>query len=146
MNIFTRELKKVFVRSSIADGLTYADKVCRGSLGADNGFQAELASGKRYGDYDGIQVSIVNKEGETLDSEIFKFEDILGMKEIVHPELKEISPHLWTYQNYTEWYLYKPTGKDYTIIADTIDQYLNIQQEHLHSPNRSDMNQTTMNL
>ena len=42
-------------------------------------------------------------------------------------------PHVWKCDDKFEWYAYKPTPRDFEVIADTVNSYLEMFQEPIQS-------------
>jgi hypothetical protein len=61
---------------------------------------------------------------------LFRFSDILGTKTVPgNPNFSEgIVPHVWKGHKDYEWYAYQPTPRDFELIAETVDSYLEMFQ------------------
>lgn len=62
-----------------------------------------------------------------MDKLTLRFADLLGVKTVDSPYLKEgVVPYVWVYNGKTEWYAYKPTPADYEKLAGTLNDYLDM--------------------
>lgn len=80
--------------------------------------------------YNALRVIIINRNEGTIDNEIFKFKDIIGMK-------GNIEPHIWDDEPNIGWYIYKPTANDYNIISNAIVDYISMYADHNYKNRRN---------
>ena len=83
--------------------------------------------------YEEIKATVFNRNEGEIDSNTFRFADILGHK-VQRNNLNGDLPYVWTYNTKTEWYSYKPTPVDYAAVAKEVNSYLEV---FLEPPERS---------
>ena len=130
MNFFEQELRKLFDDGKIIGGPYYVGQSCFGTLGKDLRARVDLTD-------NGMDVTVIDRTKGPLDHfEVF-FWDLLGRKfPPDHPQYKfGVSPHIWTYNHETDWYVYHPTDADYETMRQAVAQYLDLfrdrQQERV---------------
>jgi len=130
MNFFEGELRKLFDDRKIIGGPYYVGQSCFGTLGKDLRARVDLTD-------NGMDVTVIDRTKGPLDHfEVF-FWDLLGRKfPPDHPQYKfGVSPHIWTYNHETDWYVYHPTDADYETMRQAVAQYLDLfrdrQQERV---------------
>lgn len=124
MNFFEQELRKLFDDGKIIGSPFYAGKSCFGTLGKDLRARVDLMDTC-------VDVTVIDRtKGPLGHFEVF-FWDLLGRKfPPEHPQYKfGVSPHIWTYNNKTDWYVYHPTDADYEAIRQAVTQYLDLFQD-----------------
>ena len=61
---------------------------------------------------------------------LMRFADILGKKQTSNPNFRDgIIPHVWTDNGNSDWYVYKPTQSDYSLLTKNVSKYISIFQE-----------------
>lgn len=130
MNFFEGELRKLFDDGKIISSPYYVGQSCFGTLGKNLRARVDLTD-------NGMDVTVIDRTKGPLDHfEVF-FWDLLGRKfPPEHPQYKfGVSPHIWTYNHETDWYVYRPTDADYETMRQAVAQYLDLfrdrQQERV---------------
>ncbi len=145
MNQFVSELQKIFDQESKLTEINYVGRVCYGKL--NNNIRAKIAfvTCGFTDHYEGIRITLINKNEGEIDRNTLLFKDVLGHKKVSNPNFKNgIDPYLWNYGGAVEWYVYKPTGEDYRKLADTINLYLGIFQEPENQQQTTEMDSLSM--
>jgi len=127
MAFFENELKKMFGKGSPIKDARFVGSACVGRLSGTVNVKIKFAEFGRYQKYEGLEVKVFNRNEGVIDSNAFKFVDILGIRpgrEGNHPG--GVSPHVWVYREKTEWYGYQPTAADYAFIAIIVNKYLEV--------------------
>ena len=127
MNFFENQWKKIFGTKQPVPDAKCLGMAYYGSLDKYNNFKLQFVTKNTYEKYEGIRASIINKSGGQVDVCTFWFEDVWGRKSVNSPYLKKgVIPYVWKYNEKTEWYAYEPTDSDYKVLADNIQEYLNM--------------------
>ena len=134
-NFFKQELRKLFENSESLNDTRFTGRVCIARLTDTTNVKLEFTTLGTANHYEGIKATVLNRNEGQIDSTVFRFADILGKKAIPgNPNFRDgLYPHVWKYNDKFEWYAYKPTPRNFEIIADTVDSYLEIFQEPIQS-------------
>ena len=120
MTFFEKELHRLFDDSErISADVVFAGKTMIAPIGKDLRAQVQFVNTSVSGNYDALRLTIINRHEGAVDSETFKFKDIIGMK-------GDYAPHIWEDGQKVDWYVYKPTAYDYNLISDTIEDYISM--------------------
>jgi hypothetical protein len=69
--------------------------------------------------YEGISISIVDKNNGIIDKNTIKFADVWGKKQVSNPNYRDgIHPYIWKDGRQAEWYVYKPTPRDMELLSE----------------------------
>jgi hypothetical protein len=130
LNFFEQELRKLVDASIELDNVKFAGRACYGDLGGQNRAKLEFTTGIDADEYTRLSVDILNPTDGKVDSLLFRFSDIWGKKEVNHPNFRQgVMPNIWTRGQKSEWYVYKPTPRDYEILAEAVNNYLSVFKE-----------------
>ena len=130
MNFFESELKKIVGNSDILKDQRYVGRMCYGSLGGDLRARVEFVTLGVSDHYAGIKASVINRREGVVDSVLLRFTDIWGKQQASNSNFREgVSPHIWTDNGKSEWYVFQPGEADYRKAADTVENYLSIFQD-----------------
>ena len=116
----------MFSSASIIKEPKFTGKTMLGKLDDELRIKLQLVSTFIGGQYNAVQAAIINRTDGTVDKEIFKFSDIIGMQK--RKNLDEIEPHIWEYNA-------RPNGISPSLlqkkvqIADTLLAYIGMYQE-----------------
>lgn len=132
MNFFEQELKKICEKNEWMKNQKYVGRACYGTIGSDIKAKIEFTTLGTQEQYEGIKATILNRTEGPVDSMVFRFKDLLGIKKVSNPNFKDgIKPYIWTYQGKTEWYVYHPSEADYQKLSKTLDDYLSVFQPEM---------------
>lgn len=120
-DFYEQELRKLFGDGKIIGSPFYAGKSCFGTLGKDLRVRVDLMDTC-------VDVAVIDRTKGPLDHFAVSFSDLLGRKfPPEHPQyVYGVTPHIWTYNNKTDWYAYHPTDADYEAIRQAVVQYLDL--------------------
>jgi hypothetical protein len=131
MNFFEQELRKLFAGSETLIDPRFTGRVCLARLTDTTNVKLYFDTDGYHEKYEGISITILNRNEGKIDSAYFCFADILGKKYIHgNPNFRDgLYPHIWQYNGKYEWYAYQPTPGDIELLAGTLDSYLAMFQE-----------------
>ena len=134
MGFFEDELRKLIGAESPISGARYGGRACAGLLGETASVKLQFVTLGTHEKYEGIKAAVFNRSGGEIDSNIFRFADILG-KNVTKHNLNNDMPYVWADMNRTyEWYAYKPAAADYAAVAKEINNYLEMFLERERQP------------
>jgi hypothetical protein len=109
LTFFEKELHRLFDDSEcISADAVFAGKTMIAPIGEDLRAKVQFVYTNTHAKYDALRLTIINRHEGTVDSETFKFKDILGMK-------GDREPHIWEDGQRVDWYIYHPTAYDYKV-------------------------------
>ncbi|MCL2853331.1 MAG: hypothetical protein FWE20_09945 [Defluviitaleaceae bacterium] len=123
MAFFEDELRKIFGASPAINDARFTGRACMGRLGETTNVKLEFVTLGTHEKYEGIKASVFNRNEGVIDSNVFRFMDMLDFKP---GGSIRVSPHIWVYNGKAEWYSYKPNAADYAAIAASINSYLEV--------------------
>ena len=131
MTFFENELHRLFDDSErISTDAVFAGKTMIAPIGEDLRAKVQFIYTNTLAKYDALRLTIINRHEGTVDSETFKFKDIIGMK-------GDRNPHIWEDGQRVDWYIYRPTAYDYNLIADVIEDYISMYADQGYGFDRS---------
>ena len=125
MNGFEKELRGMFEGSGILFDPKFCGKTMIARLDDQKLAKIGFATTGTANHYTALHVSIINKNSGPVDSQTFRFSDIIG-----HQRLhgSTISPYMWEDGGKAEWYL--PVSiSDKALISDTVQDYVEMFQD-----------------
>ena len=126
MAFFEDELKKIFGNSPVISDARFVGRSCIGRLGDTTNIKLEFVTLGTRDKYEGIKATVFNRNEGVIDVNVFRFSDILGMKPSKNNPSNIVDPRIWVYNNMPEWYAFKPSAADYSIIAAPVNSYLEV--------------------
>lgn len=112
---------------STAISNAFAGRACYGDLGGDNRVKLQFVELGTMDRYEALKATILNRADGEVDSLRFRFEDIWGSKQVSNPNFREgVIPYIGTYNQRSEWYVYKPTVADFKQLGKTVGAYLDV--------------------
>lgn len=124
MNIFQQELRKLFEGSTALKDLHFTGRICIGRLTDSTVAKLEFTNPEAHGHYEGIKATVINRTKGPIDSEFFRFIDILGKKQLTPKHTG--GPYIWESSTSCRWYSYQPTSPDFERIAEAVGSYLEL--------------------
>ena len=106
----------------------YIGRACYTRLGAQTRAKLEFVSLGAANRYAALRVTILNRRGGKVDDIILRFSELLGIQRL--PDGYKISPYFRLRDEAAEWYCYKPDERAYQALANAVEAYLEIFQEH----------------
>ena len=122
MTFFENELKKMFDSCDFITDKTYSGKTMLGKLGDDLRIKISFVTTGYADHYTALRVKIINRTEGEVDSETFKFGDIIGKQKTAYDR---IDPYIWSYRGKDEWYI-PISDRQRELIADTVTDYASL--------------------
>lgn len=120
MNFFEKEMRQMFGDSDILHDAKFVGKTMLAKLDDDLRVKLQFIASHVSGQFDTVQMSIINRTDGVVDKQNFKFSDIIG--KCLRPGREPLDYHMWEYNNKPEWYT--PISlTDKARIADTVLDY-----------------------
>ena len=139
MNFFESELRKIFETGAPVIDQRFVGRACIGRLSDTTNAKLEFVTLNTSEKYEGIKATILNRNEGMIDSQLFRFEDILGKKPGKTASYSDgVPPHIWVYNGKAEWYSYKPITADYKAIAGAVNGYLEMFREPLQRERKAE--------
>lgn len=125
MNFFEGELRLMFGNNSIIHDPKIVGRTLLGKLDDDLRVKLQVVSTKISGDYDAIQISILNRTDGVVDKETMLFGDIIGQKESL---TDRVNPYMWE-ESVGRACWYTPVSiSEKARIADAVLNYVGMYQ------------------
>ena len=120
MNFFEKEMRQMFEGDDILQDAKFVGKTMQAKLDDDLRIKLQFIASHISGQYDTVQMTIINRTDGVVDKQNFKFSDIIG--KYSRPGRDPLDYHMWEYNNKPEWYT--PISlTDKARIADTVMNY-----------------------
>ena len=120
MNFFEKEMRQMFEGDDILQDAKFVGKTMLAKLDDDLRIKLQFIASHISGQYDTVQMTIINRTDGVVDKQNFKFSDIIG--KYSRPGRDPLDYHMWEYNNKPEWYT--PISlTDKARIADTVMNY-----------------------
>ena len=121
MNFYEQQLKRMFPELDTQSGDTvFAGKSMLTIIGDNLRAKVEFITGRVAGQYEGLRLSIINKNEGVIDSQSFMFYEIIGMK----GSARDRKPHVWDDHGKADWFGYEPTEAELTKIGSKVEDYI----------------------
>lgn len=123
MNYFEHEMKLIFGESdNLSSDTIFSGKAMVTDIGGDLRAKVKFISSNIAGQYNGLCLSIINRNCGEIDHETFMFRDIIAPK-------NGYEPHIWENDGDTKWYGFRPTAQEYERIQDKVEEYIGMYAE-----------------
>ena len=99
-----------------------------GRLDDDLRVKLQFVTGNIADQYIGIRAQVINRTEGQVDSQVFRFSDILGPDPILKNRGSSSEIHIWVDYGKADWYGYHPSPAAMEKVADTINEYLSLYQ------------------
>ena len=126
MNFYEKEMRTLFGDTDIIHDARFCGRTMIGELDDELRVKLQLISTFISGQYNAVQVAVINRTDGTVDKQTFKFADIIGKQK--RNNLDEIEPHIWEYNGKPEWFI-PVTASQKAQIADTVLGYVEMYQD-----------------
>ena len=126
MNFYEKEMRTLFGDTDIIHDARFCGRTMIGKLDDELRVKLQLISTFISGQYNAVQVAVINRTDGTVDKQTFKFADIIGKQK--RNNLDEIEPHIWEYNGKPEWFI-PVTASQKAQIADTVLGYVEMYQD-----------------
>lgn len=129
MNFYEKEMRSMFGDSDIIHDAKFSSRTMLGKLDEELRVKLQLIATSVSGQYNTIQVTIINRTDGMVDKQNFDFEDIIGRQKR-GGNRDDIEPHIWEYGGGDRpgWYI-SVTAEQKALIAGTILDYVGMYQE-----------------
>jgi hypothetical protein len=132
MNFFEHELRKLVGQSNALADPRYIGRACYGRVSDSIRAKLQFVTMGHADHYEALQMTLINNTEGEIDRSLIRFRDLWGQKPSSNPNFPDgVYPHVWTYQGKSEWYVYKPDPADYEMLADSMDEYLELFSEDM---------------
>lgn len=129
MNFFEQELRKIMAQSNAAADASYVGRSCFVRLDPDLRAKLTFITMGLASHYEALKMTVLNRKEGEVDNAILRFSDLLGKKQTANPNFQNgILPHIWDDHGKPMWYVYQPQQKDYQLLAESVDEYLQVFQ------------------
>ena len=120
-NFYERQLKRMFSELDTDSGDTvFAGKAMLSKISDDLRAKVEFVTGRVAGQYEGLKLSIINKNEGVIDTQTFMFYEIIGLKGAA----RDRKPHIWDDNGKAAWFGYEPTPSEFENIASKVEDYI----------------------
>jgi hypothetical protein len=126
MTLFEKELRNMFDSSDLIKEKAYAGKSMIARLDEDLRVKISFVTTGVADVYSALRVKIINRTEGDVDSELFKFADIIGTQRTAYNN--KVDPHIWHIDGKDEWYL-PISQNERDLIADTVLDYVEMYQD-----------------
>lgn len=129
MNFYESEMKKFFGNKEVLKDQKYTNRAMLARLDDDLRVKLYFDTRMQADNYCGIMAKVINRTEGVVDSQFFKFSDIIGG----HPDRNTncFANNIHIYENYGKpyWYGYTPDISQYKEISDRITDYVSMYLE-----------------
>ncbi len=118
MNFYEKQMHSIFGESAMMSADTvFANRTLLTSIGKDLRAKVDFINTNVADHYNAMKLSIINRTEGVVDSHIFKFSDIIGVK-------NGYEPYIWDDRGDPDWYMYRPTYKDLRDFEAAVEDYI----------------------
>jgi len=120
MDYFEHEMQMFFGESALLSADTvFSHRAMVSDIGKDLRAKVEFVNTKITSQYDALKLSIINRTMGVVDTQIFKFSDIIGKK-------NGNDPYIWENDGSAKWYGYRPNALEFESIQGKVEEYIEI--------------------
>lgn len=121
MNFYEKQLQRMFGESELLPADTvFAGKAMLAKISNELRAKVEFVTARVSGQYEGLKLSIINKNQGLIDSQTFMFHEIIGLKGTA----RDRKPHIWDDNGKASWFGYEPTATELEAIASKVENYI----------------------
>lgn len=103
MNFYEMQMRTMFANKPVFQNPVFVDKTMLARLSDTLNVKLQFIATEFKGQYNTIQVSIINRNDGVIDKQNFKFSDIIGKYLRVDNLASPLDYHMWECKN-PEWY------------------------------------------
>lgn len=122
MNFFEANLRKVFDNVVGIKNVQYIGRTCYATVSDNNRMKASFVTLGTHEHYEGLKISIIDKNEGKIDSTTIRFEDVWGKK--YEAMGNKIAPYMWVYKGKAEWYTPEPSEKEFYDLSALSSYYV----------------------
>ena len=120
MDYFEHEMQMFFGESALLSTDTvFSHRAMVSDIGKDLRAKVEFINTKIASQYDALKLSIINRTMGVVDTQTFKFSDIIGKK-------NGYDPYIWENDGTAKWYGYRPNALEFERIQGKVEEYIEI--------------------
>lgn len=120
-NFYERQLKIMFGNSDVlAASAIFAGKAMVSKIGNGLLAKVEFVTARVSGQYEGLKLSIINRNDGLVDVQTFLFYEIIGLKGLA----RDRKPHIWDDSGKAQWFGYEPSHSEFESIASKVEDYV----------------------
>ena len=127
MNFYEQQFRRMFDEECPMSEIVYVGRTMIGKLGDDLIAKISFETDGKANNYPALKLSIINREDGEVDSQMFRFGDILSRRSLSD---STIDVHAWEYRGRAEWFGYTPLGQELESIGDTVSEYMALYLKH----------------
>ena len=102
MNFFEHEMRQMFEDDDLFQDAKFVGKTMLAKLDDDLRIKLQFVDSYISGQYDTVQMTIINRTEGVVDKQNFKFSDIIG--KCIRPGREPLDYYMWEYQGKAEWH------------------------------------------
>lgn len=120
MTYFEHEMEVLFGNSEYlsADNV-FSNKTMICKIGENLRAKLQFVSTKISDQYDALRLTIINRNEGVVDTETFRFVDIIGQK-------NGYNPHILDDNGNVRWYGFRMTEHEYCLISEIVEDYVSM--------------------
>ncbi len=123
MTVFEQEMRKFFAESpNLSADTLFSNKVMLTPIGENLRAKVEFITTQVSDHYNALKLSIINRTEGVVDTQVFKFKDIIGMK-------NGQEPHIWDDHGRVGWYMFNPSLSDRESVQEEIEAYIGMYSD-----------------
>lgn len=126
MTLFEKELRNMFETCDFIQEKAYSGKSMLGKLDESLRVKVSFVTTGVADVYNALRIKVINRTEGEIDSELFRFSDIIGTQRSAYNN--KVEPHIWHVDGKDEWYL-PISQNERERIADTVLDYVSMYQE-----------------
>ena len=139
MNYFASQLKWMLGGQPEFKDAKYVGRACFVPLSNGTNIKAEFVTRGTHQKYEAIKLTAINKEDGQIDSTILDFKDFCRSRP--GSTAGTYTPHIWTYNDKSEWYGTSPSYSEKEAIGEAASEYV-----QLFTPEQEEANGMNMTL
>ena len=126
MNFFENQLKTIFIATDLLTPATvFAGKAMIIPLNEKLIAKVEFITTRTAGVYEGLKITIINKNDGIIDSQTILFYEVIGL---IGPK-KDRKLHIWEDSSGVNWFAYNPTPLELSPIGLCAEKYISLFKE-----------------
>ena len=132
MNFFEKELRGMFQHRTLLKDPVFCGKAMLAKLDEELRIRLEFVISNTIDKYTGIEAKIINRTGGMVDRNVFRFADIIGMKQT--PLCGKREPYIWVEPDKTASWYTPVNDAEKQRIADAVMAYVELYQTPQQDP------------
>ena len=137
MNYFASQLKWMLGDQPEFQDAKYVGRTCFVPLSNGTNIKAEFVTRGTHQKYEAIKLTAINKEDGQIDSTVLDFKDFFRSRP--GSTAGTYTPHIWTYNEKSEWYGTSPSYSEKEAIGEAASEYVRLFTPELDESNSMNM-------